>query len=86
MGVVVERLTDVLDALNQRVLGDDDILPDVIDQFAFRNEPAGVLNQIHEDVEGLWPQRQNDAIAPQTGGSAIDDKSPETIACGFIGV
>ena len=35
LGLVLEGLPDILDALDQRIFGDVDVLPDVVDQFRF---------------------------------------------------
>jgi hypothetical protein len=41
------------------------------------------LHQVDQHIEGFWPQRQHGAVTAQASRSAIDDKSPETIASGL---
>ena len=53
---VAERLADVLDALDERVVGARSAAPDRIEQLLLGDELACTLDQMIEDVEGLRPQ------------------------------
>jgi hypothetical protein len=48
---VGQRLPDVPDALDERIVGHEDTRPDGLDQLFFGDDAAGVLRQIAKDVE-----------------------------------
>ena len=80
--VIAERLADFFDALNERVVGYDDVRPDVVDQLILRDEPPTISNEIEEDIERLRPQWHLDLIASQASRPGIDGKPVEAIGLG----
>ena len=51
LAIAIEDVADVLDALHERILGDGDIAPDVIDQLALADQPAAVPGEIGQHIE-----------------------------------
>ena len=50
---VVQRGSQLVNALGERALGDNDVAPDFVEQYLLGLQPASVRNQMDKQVEGL---------------------------------
>jgi len=74
---VAECLTDILDALDQRVVGAGGAAPDRFEQLLLGDESACVLDQVAEDVEGLRPQLDLLAVPKDGAARPVEDERIE---------
>src|SRR5262249_7528603 len=74
---VTQRAAYVLQALYQRVVGDERIRPGGRDQLLFRNHAPGGLSQATQNLEGLRPQLSFFVTAPQGGPVEVDNELAE---------
>ena len=58
-------MPDVSHALHERVVGNEDALPDRLDQLLLGNDAARVFGQITQDIKGLGAQFQLVIAAPK---------------------
>ena len=56
MGIVAQRCANIADALHNRILSHEDIGPDGLDQLFLGDEPAGMFDEIAQEVEGFGPE------------------------------
>src|SRR5262245_36389375 len=78
LALAIESLPDVLDALHQRVLGDRDVAPDLVDEFRLADQPAAVAGEIGQYIERFGAQLQRQAGAAQACRGIVDLKRAGT--------
>jgi hypothetical protein len=75
--LVTERFPDVPDAPDKRVVAHCLFAPDCRDQLILGHEPAGMLGQVAEHVEGLSPETDLDRAAVKHATQEIDGERIE---------
>ena len=75
--VVAQRPPDLHEALHQRVVGDGRVRPDGLHQLLLGDQPAGVPNEVGEDVEALRPEPDLAAVVQQRAARRIEDEAAE---------
>ena len=51
--IVAQRFADLLDALDDGIVGDRRVLPEVLNQLFFADQPLALLDHVQEQVKGL---------------------------------
>src|SRR5690606_24765573 len=77
--LVVERATDLDEALRERVVGDDDVRPDGADQLVLGHELAVALDEVGQDLERLGSQLDLRAVAAQEAAVEVKREVAEAI-------
>ena len=83
VGVVAERAADLVDALDEAVVGDGRALPDRLHQLGLGDQPVGIADQVAQRGEGLRAQDDRRAVgvtqgfAGQIGGEAVDHQADQ---------
>nr|WP_245536346.1 hypothetical protein [Terriglobus saanensis] len=76
-GLFSQSLTKNRDALGETVLVHEGIGPDVFEQFFLGQDPAGVPDQVKQDVKGT-PSQENRSLTPlESARNSIDLIIPE---------
>ena len=70
--IVIKRPADFTDAHLECCIPDEDVRPDRIEQFLFRDEPSCVLHEVAQDVVCLGRQWNVAAVAFQTGAPDVE--------------
>jgi hypothetical protein len=79
-GIVAERLAQLGDRLSQCVLGDVCVRPQRIEQLLFRDQLAGIVEQMEQEVEELWRQLDDGVVSKNAIASTIGEERSELIA------
>lgn len=69
---MTERATNLLHALDDGVLGDDNLGPDGLQQFVLADDTAGVRDEVGEQRRGAWTQAGRSAIQRQFAANRIE--------------
>ena len=77
--IVIERATNLEQALREGIVGDGSVGPDRLDQFIFGDELPVVHDQVCEDVEALGPEGHGHAVPEQESSVEIEDERSESI-------
>ena len=75
--VVAKRAAQLPDALHERIVGYDDIVPDGFLKVFLRDKAASALGQMAQYLEGLGPQLEFTVIQTQATARQIHRKAIE---------
>ncbi len=77
VGCVSKRAPDFAHADLQHGVTDVNVWPDIVEELAFGDQPAGVPDQVVQDVEGFRGQRNRVCAAPHPLIEWVEAKGPE---------
>ena len=77
--IVIERATNLEQALREGIVGDGSVGPDRLNHFVFGDELPVVHDQVCEDVEALGPEGHGHAVPEQESSVEIEDERSESI-------
>jgi hypothetical protein len=72
MRIVSQRLPQVHDALDQRILGNRRVFPESIQEFVFGDQAVPSLDQENQDIERLRPEADFPTVAGDQATGDID--------------
>jgi hypothetical protein len=75
--VVAKRAAQLPDALDERIVGYDDIVPDGFLKVFLRDKAASAFRQVAQYLEGLWPQLKFTVVQTQATASQVQCKTIE---------
>ena len=81
--IVIELPAQGLDALGQRLVGDRDAAPDLVEETVLRDQPPGLADKQGEGVEIAGVELDRRIVAAQLAIGRIEGEAVETEAAGY---